>query len=99
MGGVSAAGILTSILDTTIKVEQAVRDRLAAIARERGTTMRQLLETESRRLEAEQRWAAIERCLERIRRDDPAAWEDYLRELSEVTAGDLDTSAAEEWPE
>ncbi|MPZ67234.1 MAG: hypothetical protein GEU83_17600 [Pseudonocardiaceae bacterium] len=84
---------------TTIKVDRAVRDRLACIARARGTTMGALLDVESRRLETAQRWAEIEAAYERIQRSDPAGWQEYLGELAEVTAGEPDTTAAEEWPE
>jgi hypothetical protein len=84
---------------TTIKVDRSVRDRLACVARARGTTMGALLDAESRRLEAEQRWTEIEAAYERIQRDDPASWQDYLGELAEVTAGEPDTTAAAEWPE
>ncbi|HET9256927.1 MAG TPA: hypothetical protein VFO16_17265 [Pseudonocardiaceae bacterium] len=84
---------------TTIKVDGAVRDRLARIARARGITMGALLDAESRRLEADQRWAEIEAAYRRFQRDDPAGWQDYLDELAEVTAGEPDTAAAEEWPE
>lgn len=84
---------------TTIKVDSAVRDRLACVARARGTTMGSLLDAESRRLEAEQRWSEIEAAYQRMQRDDPAEWADYLGELAEVTAGEPDTAAAQEWPE
>jgi hypothetical protein len=84
---------------TTIKVASAVRDRLAGVARARGITMGSLLDSESRRLEAEQRWSDIETAYQRMRHDHPAEWADYLGELAEVTAGDSDTTAAQEWPE
>ncbi|MCA1675986.1 MAG: hypothetical protein LC799_28705 [Actinobacteria bacterium] len=84
---------------TTIKVDRAVRDRLSGIARARGMTMGALLDAESRRLEAEQRWVEIEAAYERIRRDDPDGWHEYLGELAEVSAGEPDATAAEEWPE
>jgi hypothetical protein len=84
---------------TTIKVDSTVRDRLACVARARGTTMGSLLDSESRRLEAEQRWSEIEAAYQRMQRDDPAEWADYLGELAEVTAGEPDTAAEQEWPE
>jgi hypothetical protein len=84
---------------TTIKVDSSVRDRLAAVARARGTTMGALLEAESRRLESEQRWTDIEAAYLRLQRDDPTGWQDYLAELGELTAGDADATAGEEWPE
>lgn len=86
---------------TTIKVDRAVRDRLAAVARARGTTMGALLDAESRRLEAEQRWADIESSYARLRQDDPAGWEEYLHELDAWDTGtaEVDAAAAAEWPE
>lgn len=84
---------------TTIKVDSAVRDRLAGVARARGTTMSALLDAESLRLEAEQRWTEIDAAYLRIQRDDPDGWHDYLEELAEVTAGEPDSAAAREWPE
>jgi len=86
---------------TTIKVESAVRDRLAAVARARGTTMAALLEDESKRLESEVRWAAIEAAYSRMQREDPRGWREYLDELQEWDAGTAgaDTAAASEWPE
>jgi hypothetical protein len=93
--------ILTAMPVTTIKVESAVRDRLAAVARARGTTMAALLDAESRRLESEVRWAAIEDAYARIQREDPRAWREYLDELQEWDAGTAgsDLAAASEWPE
>lgn len=80
-------------------MDTLVRDRLASIARARGTTMGALLDAESRRLEAEQRWLAIEASCGSLQRDDPSAWREYLVELGELSAGEPDTTAAEEWPE
>lgn len=48
---------------------------------------------------AEQRWADIENSYPRTQREDPDGWRDYLGELAEVTAGERDTTAAQEWPE
>lgn len=86
---------------TTIKVDRAVRDRLAAVAQARGTTMGALLEVESRRLESELRWAEIEAAYERIQREDPGGWVDYVEELGAWQSGttDQDRAAAAEWPE
>lgn len=84
---------------TTIKVDSTVRDRLSHIARARGITMGALLDAESRRLEIDQQWAAIEAGYGRMQRDDPAGWQDYLAELGELTAGEPDANAFEEWPE
>lgn len=47
----------------------------------------------------EQRWAEIEAAYERIRRQDPDGWHDYLGELAEVSAGEPDATTAEKWPE
>ena len=39
-----SVGILGAMADTTIKVDSAVRDRLAVLAGERGTTIRDLVQ-------------------------------------------------------
>lgn len=86
---------------TTIKVESAVRDRLAHLARARGTTMGALLAEIAERLETEQRWSDIEAAYARMRREDPDGWAEYLGELAEWEAGTTvaDSAATEEWPE
>ncbi|MQA85426.1 MAG: hypothetical protein GEV03_12565 [Streptosporangiales bacterium] len=86
---------------TTIKVDSSVRDRLAQVARARGTTMSALLSEAAERLEADQRWAEIEAAYERLQREDPTGWAEYLDELAEWDAATTgaDPAAAEEWPE
>lgn len=85
---------------TTIKVDTAVRDCLASIARFRGITMTALLRDVCSELEVRQEWAVIEASYERLRREDPSGWADYIAELE---AWDSVTSelgdAADEWPE
>ena len=85
---------------TTIKVDSAIRDRLAHLARARGTTMGTLLSDVVERLETEHRWSDIEAAYQRMQREDPDGWAEYLGELAEweaSTAG-TDTAAAQEWP-
>jgi predicted transcriptional regulator len=60
---------------TTIKVDSSVRDRLAALARERGTTMGALLAEATERLEREAFFAKARRQLEALRQDDLDGWE------------------------
>jgi hypothetical protein len=90
------SGMLTV---TTIKVERDVRDRLARVARARGVSLGALLDAESRRLEIEEQWAAIESAYACLQHEDPAGWTDYLHELHAVCIGESDSTAAEEWPE
>lgn len=86
---------------TTIKVEREVRDRLAEVARARGTTMGALLAVESARLRDEQRWADIDAAYARLQRDDADGWREYTAELDAWEAGttDGDPAAEPEWPE
>ncbi len=86
---------------TTIKVDSATRDRLAHLARARGTTMSALLSDVAERLETEQRWCDIEAAYERMQREDPDGWAEYLDELAEweVSTAATDSAAAQEWPE
>lgn len=94
-------GILLSMTVTTIKVDTTVRQRLAQVARARGTTMGALLEAVAEGLEADQCWIEIEAAYTRLQNDDPAGWTDYLAELAEwgAAAADVDDAAAEESPE
>jgi hypothetical protein len=93
--------MLSGMSITTIKVDTAVRDRLASVARARGVTMTALLSEVVARLEADQQWAEIEAAYARLQRDDPAAWAEYLGELAEwdTIGGVPDNLAAQEWPE
>lgn len=86
---------------TTIKVDRKVRDRLAGVAKARGTSMGALLDAESRRLETEQRWIEIEAAYQRVQREDPAGWREYLAELDDWDAGltESDAAASREWPD
>lgn len=86
---------------TTIKVDSAIRDRLAHLARIRGTTLGTLLSDVVGRLETEQRWSDIEAAYERMRREDPEGWAEYLGELAEweLSTATTDSAAAQEWPE
>ncbi len=60
---------------TTIKVDTAVRDRLALLAQERGTTMGNLLAEITERLERQAFFARAREQLERLRDADPDEWE------------------------
>jgi antitoxin MazE7 len=85
---------------TTIKVDTAVRDRLASVARARGITMTVLLHELSLQLQAEQEWAEIEGAYARLQREDPDGWKQYLDELGTWDATTADPGdAAAEWPE
>jgi predicted transcriptional regulator len=77
---------------TTIKVDTTVRDRLAILARERGTTMGSLLAEATDALERQAFFARARDQLDRLRRDDPASWEADRAESRSWQAGtDRDT--------
>jgi predicted transcriptional regulator len=59
---------------TTIKVDAAVRDRLAVLAREQGTTMGALLAEATETLERQAFFARAQAQLERLRHEDPDGW-------------------------
>jgi predicted DNA-binding protein len=71
----------------TIKVDVAVRDRLATLARERGTTMGALLAEATERLEREAFFSHAHAQLERLRQEDPQAWDAYRGESELWQAG------------
>ncbi len=84
---------------TTIKVDTTVRDRLADVARSRQTTMRALVADLADKAARDQHWAEINAAYARLQAN-PEQWNDYRADLDDWdTAGDDDTSAAEEWPE
>lgn len=77
---------------TTIKVDSTVRDRLAALARERGTTMGAILAEATEHLEREAFFAAAHRQLDQLRSDDPDGWKtDRAETDSWQTGSDRDT--------
>jgi hypothetical protein len=85
---------------TSIKVDVAVRDRLARVAKASGVTMTSLLRDVTSELEARMNWTLIEASYQRLREESPDEWAAYMVELD---AWDSVTSdygnAAEEWPE
>lgn len=53
-----SAGILTLVANTTIKVDSAVRDRLAVLAAQRGSTIRDLVAELAEAIPTQQELAA-----------------------------------------
>jgi len=77
---------------TTIEVESTVRDRLAVLARERGTTMGTLLADVTDRLEREAFFARAREQLDRLRQEDPDGWlQDRAESRSWQDGTDADT--------
>jgi len=84
---------------TTIKVDSTVRDRLAVLARERGTTMGALLAEATERMEREVFFAKARTQLSRLRAEDPSAWEaDRAEAASWQTGTDRDTLSDQDEP-
>jgi hypothetical protein len=82
---------------TTIKVDSAIRDRLATLAGERGTTMGALLAEVTERLEREAFFAKARTQLERLRQDHPDEWKaDRAESRSWQTGTDHDTLSNED---
>jgi predicted DNA-binding protein len=77
---------------TTIKVNATVRDRLMVLARERGTTMGALLAEATEVLERQAFFARAQEQMERLRQEDPVAWNADRAESRSWQAGtDRDT--------
>lgn len=84
---------------TTIKVDSTVRDRLAVLANDRGTTMGALLAEATERLERETFFLHARRQLDALREQDPAAWGDDRAESRSWQAGtDNDTLSRDDAP-
>lgn len=88
--------------ETTIRLDGAVRDKLRVLADEDHVTLGELL---SRLAEREQYQRDMRRAngvMDRMRHEDPAGWQEYVREQHAFEAGttrDGLTAAASDWPE
>jgi hypothetical protein len=88
--------------DTTIRLDSAVRDKLRALADEEHVTLGDLLGRLAEREQYQREMRRANDVMDRMRREDPPAWGEYLSELHafEVgTASDGLMSATAEWPE
>jgi predicted transcriptional regulator len=82
---------------TTIKVDSAVRDRLAVLARARGTTMGALLAEATEAMERQTFFARARDQLDQLRREEPHAWESSRAESrSWQTGTDRDTLSSDD---
>lgn len=97
-----AGSMLISMGRTTLSTTTEVRDRLAAVARSRHTTMSDLLESVSTRLEREEAMRRATESYRRLAEADPAGFEAYLAEgraWEAATAADGLGLARDEFPE
>ncbi len=86
-------------MTTTIKVDVRVRDRLAALARARGTTMGALLAEATEFMERDAFFASANQQLEQLRSTDPQAWDrDREESRSWQQATDRDALALDDEP-
>ena len=88
--------------DTTIRLDSAVRDKLRALADEDHVTLGDLLARLAEREQYQREMRRANEVMERMQREDPRAWQDYLSELRQFergTARDGLSGAAAEWPE
>jgi hypothetical protein len=88
--------------DTTIRLDSAVRDKLRALADEDHVTLGDLLSRLAEREQYQRDMRRANEVMDRMRREDPAAWQEYLSELHAFEAGttrDGLIAAASDWPE
>lgn len=88
--------------DTTIRIDATVRDKLRALAEEDHVTLGDLLARLAEREQYQREMRHANEVMERMQREDPAAWREYVSELRTFeagTAGDGLGDAAAEWPE
>jgi predicted transcriptional regulator len=84
---------------TTIKVDTSVRDRLARLARQRGTTMGDLLAEAADRLEREAFFGRAREQMEQLRAANPEEWErDRDESRTWQTGTDRDALSLEDEP-
>jgi hypothetical protein len=88
--------------DTTIRLDSAVRDKLRALADEDHVTLGDLLARLAEREGYQREMRRANEVMERMQREDPQAWQDYLSELRGFEGGttrDGLSDATAEWPE
>jgi hypothetical protein len=93
--------MLKTMSRTTLSVPTRVRDTFAAVAASRNTTMIALLEEVARRLEREEAMRQATESYERLVREDPKVFTEYLaegRHWDDLAADGL-PDAREEFPE
>jgi hypothetical protein len=88
--------------DTTIRLDSAVRDKLRALADEDHITLGDLLGRLAEREQYQRDMRRANDVMDRMQREDPVAWQEYLSELRTFEAGAISDGlppAAAEWPE
>lgn len=88
--------------DTTIRLDTEVRDKLRALADEDHVTLGDLLARLAERERYQREMRRANDVMDRMQRDDPAAWEEYLSELQAFESGTVSdglTAASADWPE
>jgi hypothetical protein len=88
--------------DTTIRLDSAVRDKLRALADEDHVTLGDLLARLAEREQYQREMRRANEVMERMEREDPKAWQDYLSELRGFEGGTMSdglSDAAAEWPD
>lgn len=88
--------------DTTIRLDSAVRDKLRDLADEEHITLGDLLGRLAEREHFQREMRRANEVMDRMRREDPAAWQEYVSELQGFetgTARDGLSAAVTDWPE
>lgn len=88
--------------DTTIRLDSAVRDKLRALADEDRVTLGELLARLAEREQYQREMRRANEVMERMEREDPQGWQDYVSELRGFEGGSVRdglSDAAAEWPE
>jgi hypothetical protein len=88
--------------ETTIRVDSAVRDKLRVLADEDHVTLGDLLSRLAEREQYQRDMRRANEVMDRILREDAAAWQEYVSELRAFEAGTASdglTAAASDWPE
>ena len=88
--------------DTTIRLDNAVRDKLRALADEDHVTLGELLALLAEREQYQREMRRANEVMERMEREDPQAWQEYRSELRGFEGGTVRdglSDATAEWPE
>lgn len=75
---------------TTLRVPSELRDEIARIAKQRGTTMLEVVTDAVHRLGRDEWWSTVHRALDNMTASDAAAYQAESRGLGGASADGLD---------
>jgi predicted transcriptional regulator len=80
---------MATSVTTTLRMPTALRDQIARLAEERGTTMIDVVSDAIRRLERDRWWSSVHEALDAMTDDEWSAYSEAARVLDAVSGDGL----------